>query len=102
MISVQTQIEIAGDLNLASISRELDQINIPREVLKKAIIKLQNELVLDLCGPTFLRDPKRKFSRAGTTSRVLLTKHGKVDFKLAKVRDLENDSIFRPLLSDNI
>ena len=102
MISVQTQIEIAGDLNLASISRELDQINIPREVLKKAIIKLQNELVLDLCGPTFLRDPKRKFSRAGTTSRVLLTRHGKVDFKLAKVRDLENDSIFRPLLSDNI
>ena len=98
MISVQTQIEIAGDLNLASISQELEQVNIPREVLKKAIIKLQNELVLDLCGPTFLRDPKRKFSRAGTTSRVLLTRHGKVEFKLAKVRDLENDSLFRPLL----
>jgi hypothetical protein len=27
-----------------------------------------------------------------------LTRHGKVEFKLTKVRDLENDSIFRPLL----
>ncbi len=98
MISVQTQIEITGDLNLASISRELDEINIPKEVLKKAIVKLQAELVLELCGPTFLRDPKRKFSRAGTTNRTLLTRHGKVEFKLVKVRDLENDSIFRPLL----
>jgi hypothetical protein len=98
MISVQTQIEIDGDLNLASISRELDEINIPREILKKAIVELQNELVLELCGPTFLRDPKRKFGRAGTTNRVLLTRHGKVQFKLAKIRDVENDSIFRPLL----
>ena len=98
MISVQTQIEIAGDLNLASISRELDAVNIPKEVLKKAIVKLQDDLVLELCGPTFLRDSKRKFSRAGTTKRTLFTRHGKVDFKLAKVRDLENDSIFRPLL----
>lgn len=98
MISVQTQIEIAGDLNLASISRELEQVNIPKEVLKKAIVKLQSELVLELCGPTFLRDPKRKFGRAGTTNRTLLTRHGKVEFKLAKVRDLENNSIFRPLL----
>ena len=98
MISVQTQIEINGDLNLASISRELDQVNIPKEILKKALVKLQDELVLDLCGPTFLRDPDRRFSRAGTTERTLKTRHGKVEFKLAKVRDLENDSIFRPLL----
>jgi len=98
MISVQTQIEITGDLNLASISRELDEINIPGEILKKAIVTLQNDLVLELCGPTFLRNPKRKFSRAGTASRTLLTRHGRVEFKLAKVRDLENNSIFRPLL----
>jgi hypothetical protein len=98
MISVQTQIEITGDLNLASISQELDQINIPKEILKKAIVKLQDQLVLDLCGPTFLRDPNRRFSRAGTTKRTLKTRHGKVEFKLAKIRDLENDSIFRPLL----
>jgi len=98
MISVQTKIEITGHLNLASISQELDQINIPKEILKKAIVKLQDELVLDLCGPTFLRDPDRRFSRAGTTKRTLKTRHGKVEFKLAKIRDLENDSIFRPLL----
>ena len=58
MISVQTQIEIQGDLNLASISRELDQVNIPKEILKSAIVKLQDELVLELCGPKYLRDPR--------------------------------------------
>jgi hypothetical protein len=44
MISVQTQIEITGDLNLASISRELDEINIPKEVLKKAIVNFRLSL----------------------------------------------------------
>ena len=58
MISVQTEIEIQGDLNLASISRELDEVNIPKEILKSAIVKLQDELVLELCGPEYFRDPR--------------------------------------------
>ena len=98
MISVQTQIEIAGDLNLASISREIDQINIPREILKKTIVKLQDELVLELCGPAYLRDPDRKYFRAGSASRTLWTRHGKLEFRLAKVHNLEDDCIFSPLL----
>lgn len=98
MVSVQTEIEIAGDLNLASISRELEQVNIPREILKKAIVKLQDQLVLELCGPPYLRDPDRKYFRAGTASRTLLTRHGKVEFRLAKVHNLEKECIFSPLL----
>lgn len=98
MISVQTQIEIQGDLSLANISRELDEVNIPKEILKSAIVKLQDELLVDLCGPIYLRDPNRKFSRAGSTSRTLKTRHGQIEFKLAKVRCLENDCIMRPLL----
>jgi len=34
MISVQTEIEIQGDLSLANISRELEEVNIPKQVLK--------------------------------------------------------------------
>jgi hypothetical protein len=98
MISVQTEIEIKGDLNLASISQELDEANIPKEVLKSAMVKLQDSLVLELCGPEYLRDPCRRFSRAGTTNRTLLTRHGKIEFRLDRVYDLEDDSYFRPLL----
>ena len=85
MISVQMKVEIQGDLSLANISKELDEINIPKELLKSAIIKIQEELVLDLCGPEYERNPNRRFSRAGTTSRTLHTRHGKIEFKLVKL-----------------
>ncbi len=98
MVSVQTEIENQGDLSLANISRELDEVNIPKEILKSAIIKLQQELILDLCGPRYFRNPLRRFCRAGTTSRTLSTRYGKIEFKLAKVRCLENKCIMRPLL----
>jgi hypothetical protein len=98
MISVQTQIEIRGDLSLTNISREIDQVNIPKEILKSALTKLQDELVVDLCGPKYERKPGRKVIRAGTTSRTLWTRHGKIEFRLARVYDLRNNSYFRPLL----
>jgi hypothetical protein len=98
MISVQTQIEIQGDLNLASISRKLDEVNIPKEILKAILVKLQDEIVLDLCGPMYLRAKDRQFKRAGTTDRTFRTRHGKVSFKLAKVHSKESGCILRPLL----
>ena len=98
MISVQTQIEIQGDLSLANISRELDKVNIPKEILKSALGNLQDGLVWDLCGPEYERNPNKRFSRAGTTKRTLLTRHGEIEFKLARVHDLQNDCYFRPLL----
>lgn len=98
MVSVQTQIEIAGDLNLASISQELDRMNIPKEILRSATVKLQEELMEDLCGKKYARNPDRKFCRGGTKNRTLLTRHGKVGFRLAKVHDLESDCYFSPLL----
>lgn len=98
MISVQTQIEIQGDLSLTKISQELQALNFPKEILKTAIIKLQDELVLDLCGPKYQKNPKKQYTRAGNTSRTLNTRHGKITFKLAKLYSIENDNIIRPLL----
>jgi hypothetical protein len=98
MISVQTQIEIQGDLNLANISRKLDEINLPKEILKSALVKLQKEIILEFCGPKYSRDKNRKYKRAGTTDRTLYTRHGKVSFKLTKVYSMETDDIMRPLL----
>ncbi|MGE5556211.1 MAG: ISH6 family transposase [Methanocella sp.] len=98
MISVQTKVEIQGDLSLANISRELEKTNIPKEILKSAIGKLQDELLLQLCGRRYQRDRDRKFIRVGSTNRTLSTRHGRIEFRLTKVRCLENGSIMRPLL----
>ncbi len=98
MVSVQAQIEIKGDLSLTSLSRELAEINIPGKILKSALTKLQDELIMDLCGPKYERKPSREVLRAGTTSRTLWTRHGKVEFRVVRVHDLRNDCYFRPLL----
>jgi len=98
MVSVQSGIEIQGDLNLASLSRKLDEVNIPKEILKSVLVKLQEEIVVDLCGPPYLRVNDRQFKRVGTTDRTLCTRHGKVSFKLAKVYSKESDASMRPLL----
>ena len=93
MVSIQTEVEIQSDLSIANISRELNATNIPKEILKSAILKLQNELLLSLCGPRYLKSHDRKFKRVGSTNRTLSTRHGKVGFKLTKVRCLDNGSI---------
>ena len=98
MISVQSKIEIQGDLNLANISQKLDEVNIPKEILKSVIAKLQEEIVTDLCGSKYLRVKNRQFKRAGTTDRTLCTRHGNVSFKLARVYSVETGCSMRPLL----
>jgi len=89
---------VHGDLNVTGLSRQLDEANVNREILKAIIEKAQEELVDELCGGRYTRSGDRKFKRAGTTKRTLLTRHGKIEFTLVKVKSLENDSILRPLL----
>jgi len=98
MISVQTQIELQGDLSLTSISRKLDEINLPKEILQATLTKLQEELILELCGAPYQRKTNRQFQKAATTNRTLKTRHGPIQFKLVIVHNLENNSYFRPLL----
>ena len=60
--------------------------------------KVQDELIDELCGRKYARDGGKKFRRAGTTERTLITRHGKIAFRLVKVKSLENASILRPFL----
>jgi hypothetical protein len=60
--------------------------------------KAQDQLVTELCGRKYDRNGDATFKRAGTTDRTLVTRHGTIAFKLAKVRSLENASILRPFL----
>lgn len=98
IISVQSQIEIDGDLSLTGLSRDLDEANVNQAILKAVLEKAQDQLVTDLCGRKYARNRDAPFERAGTTDRTLVTRHGTIAFKLAKVRSLENESILRPLL----
>lgn len=71
-----------------------------KEILKAAIVKAQDQLVTELCGKKYARNRDAKFERSGTDVRSFKTRHGTIEFKLAKVRNLENKSILRPLLLD--
>ena len=100
IISVQTKLEIHGDIRLACLSRDLDEANVNKTVLKTVIEKVQDQLITELCGRKYGRNRDARFKRAGTIDRTLVTRHGTIEFKLAKVRSLENESILRPLLLD--
>ncbi|MDR0492197.1 MAG: FtsX-like permease family protein [Nitrososphaerota archaeon] len=100
MISVQAQINIQTDLNLANLSRKIDEINLPKEVLKTTIDKWQEDLIFELCGPLYLHNPKRRYNRAGSTKRTLKTRHGTIAFRLIRVHDQKTGHYFNPLLTD--
>jgi len=100
IISVQTELEIHGDIKIAGLSRGLDAANVNREILKAVVEKAQEQLIDELCGKKYSRNRDAKFERAGTDDRTFKTRHGTIRFKLAKVRLLEDGSILRPLLLD--
>jgi len=66
--------------------------------LRALLEKAQGELVGELYGRRYARDKERKFKRAGTVRRAIITRHGKIEFMLIKVKSLENGSVMRPLL----
>nr|MDO8083046.1 transposase [Candidatus Freyarchaeota archaeon] len=76
----------------------LDEANLNREVLRAVLEEAQDQLIDELCGGKYARNQDRKFRRAGTAKRTLVTRHGTIVFKLVKVRSLENGSILRPFL----
>jgi len=63
--------------------------------LRALLEKAQGELVDELCGRRYARDRERKFKRAGTVRRTIITRHGKIELKVIKVKSLENGSIIR-------
>ncbi|MDH7478100.1 MAG: hypothetical protein QHH17_06950, partial [Candidatus Bathyarchaeota archaeon] len=76
IISVRSEIEVHGDIRLAGLSRDLDEANVNREILKAVIEKAQDQLVTELCGNKYARNTDARFKRAGTTDRTLETRHG--------------------------
>lgn len=98
IVSVQATIEVHGPISISNLSRQLDQTNLNKEILQTALEKHQEDLVTQLCGERYSRNPDQKYRRAGTARRTLVTRHGTISLRVVKVRSLENGSIMRPLL----
>nr|MDO8080406.1 transposase [Candidatus Freyarchaeota archaeon] len=99
IISLNNQIQVTGDLSLIPLSRSLDEANLNKEVLRAVLEKAQDQLIDELCGRKYARNQEdKKFQRAGTAERTLVTRHGIIRFKLVKVKSLENGTILRPFL----
>jgi transposase-like protein len=91
-------VEVYGDLSIVGLSRSLDESNVNGAVLKVVLEKAQNQLIEELCGKKYARQKDRRFVRAGTARRTLITRFGKVKFRIVKVKSLKTGSIFRPFL----
>ncbi|MDR0459960.1 MAG: hypothetical protein LBH62_00750 [Nitrososphaerota archaeon] len=50
MVSIQTQTELTGNLNLTNLSKKLDKINLPKKILTTTLTKPQNNLIFKLYG----------------------------------------------------
>jgi len=100
IVSVQTCIDVSGDLSIIGLSRGLDEANLIKVILKAFLERIQEDLVNQLCGERYTRnrDSRYKYKRAGTARRTLVTRHGTISFRLVKVRSLEDGSMMRPLL----
>jgi hypothetical protein len=60
--------------------------------------KTQCKLIDELSGGSNSRGGDRKFRRAGTAKRTMMTRDDKIEFKLVEARSLEDGSILRPFL----
>jgi len=100
IVSVQATLEINGAISISNLSRRLDQTNLNKEILQTILTKHQDEIINQLCGEKYSRNKNRQYKRAGTTWRTLQTRHGEITIRVIKVRSLENNTIFKPLLLD--
>lgn len=69
-----------------------------KEIIEAVLEKAQEELIDELCGAKYSRSGDKKFKRAGTAERMLITRHGIIEFRLVKVKSHENKSILRLFL----
>ena len=72
IISVQAKLEVHGDIKVACLSRELDEANVNRGILKAVVVKVQDQLIDELCVKKYARNKDAKFKRAGTVTRTLI------------------------------
>jgi hypothetical protein len=88
------QFSAASPIDLAELVTEINTDS--KSQLVKRIEELQDQLILDLCGPKYSRD--YPFKRASLYSKTLKTPLGSISFTVQKVRNRSDNAITSPIL----
>jgi hypothetical protein len=100
-ISIPLNINFTMDdeFNIINITEKIRELEIGTLILKLIIKAFNEESTTEFCGEKYKHDKKEKrYERAGTSNRKIITLLGETDFTVDKIRDTETGKIFKPLL----
>lgn len=87
-------------ITLPCLTERLHEEGLGPDVLKDILEHRDEELVEELCGPRYDPDPKSSYRRAGTRTRTLGTRFGKITIKITRVKNTTTGRWITPLFQD--
>jgi len=87
------------EINIGSLVRTLKEEKLEGQVLRNILEDLQEALTTRLCGRRYGRSMEAyNYRRAGKRMRTVITKAGRVQFRLQKITDLRTGRVSTPFL----
>lgn len=100
MDSFHVTLEAEGNISIEALVAAVDEGKMRETVVAKLLEERQEEHTLRLCGPRYGRNRTGfMFARAGRRKRTLLTKAGKIVFRLQRMRHKNAGKIHTPFLA---
>jgi transposase-like protein len=99
LISIDISFTLNGDFSIANLSEKIHGLEVEKLILHEFIDKYGEMITRELCGKKYKHYKKEKrYSRAGTSKRKIITMVGELDLQVDKIRDKKTGEIFKPLL----
>jgi len=101
-ITVSLQIKITFDGNkkvsVGNVATAVKGLGLEQKVTEAVIERVDEELIEKYCGGKYARgNSKKRYQRAGSVERHPVTSVGKLNLRLHRVRDKEEEKIFLPV-----
>ena len=101
-ITVSLQIKITFDRNkkvsVGNVATAVKGLGLEQKVTEAVIERVDEELIEKYCGGKYARgNSKKRYQRAGSVERHPVTSVGKLNLRLHRVRDKEEEKIFLPV-----
>jgi len=83
---------------IESLVASVKRLQIEAEILESTLAAINENLVDSYCGRKYSRHtPEERYIRAGTSEKRIITSVGSITLKLNKVRDVQENRIWKPL-----